>query len=57
MEYKKFKTEIFAKNPDVKEAYDKLGPQYEEIRAEIESGNYDPSLAFCKRWYKVLAKQ
>lgn len=32
-----YKKEVFAKRPEVKREYDALGPQYEVIRAEIES--------------------
>lgn len=37
MNYNDYKAKIFAERPDVKEEYDALGPQYEIIRAEIES--------------------
>ena len=37
MNYNEFKAKIFAERPEVKEEYDALGPQYEIIRAEIES--------------------
>lgn len=37
MNYNEFKAKIFAERPEVKEEYDTLGPQYEIIRAEIES--------------------
>ena len=37
MNYNDYKAKIFAERPDVKEEYDSLGPQYEIIRAEIES--------------------
>ena len=32
-----YKAQIFKERPQVKEEYDALGPQYEIIRAEIES--------------------
>ena len=37
MNFKQYKAKIFAERPEVKEEYDALGPQYEIIRAEIES--------------------
>lgn len=37
MNYKDYKAKVFAERPEVKEAYDALGPQYEIIRAEMES--------------------
>ena len=37
MNYNEYKTKAFAKNPEVKAEYDALGPQYEIIRAEIQS--------------------
>ena len=37
MNYNDYKVKIFAERPKVKEEYDALGPQYEIIRAEIES--------------------
>ena len=37
MEFKEYKAKVFSQRPDVKEAYDALSPQYEMIRAEIES--------------------
>lgn len=37
MNYNDYKSRIFAERPEVKEEYDALGPQYEIIRAEIES--------------------
>lgn len=37
MNHNEFKAKIFAERPAVKEEYNALGPQYEIIRAEIES--------------------
>ena len=37
MNFQVYKAKVFAERPDVKEEYDALGPQYEIIRAEIES--------------------
>ena len=37
MNYDSLKAKIFAERPEVKEEYDALAPQYEIIRAEIES--------------------
>ena len=37
MDFKVYKAKVFAVRPEVKEEYDVLAPQYEIIRAEIES--------------------
>ena len=37
MNYHDYKAKIFAERPEVQEEYTALGPQYEVIRAEIES--------------------
>lgn len=37
MDFKEYKAKVFAERPEVKEEYDALAPQYEIIRAEIES--------------------
>ena len=37
MDFKEYKAKVFAERPEVKEKYDALAPQYEIIRAEIES--------------------
>ena len=37
MDFKEYKEKVFAERPEVKEEYDALAPQYEIIRAEIES--------------------
>ena len=37
MDFKEYKAKVFAERPEVKEEYDVLAPQYEIIRAEIES--------------------
>lgn len=37
MNHNEFKAKMFAERPAVKEEYNALGPQYEIIRAEIES--------------------
>ena len=37
MDFKEYKAKVFAERPGVKEEYDALAPQYEIIRAEIES--------------------
>ena len=37
MDFKEYKVKVFAERPGVKEEYDALAPQYEIIRAEIES--------------------
>lgn len=37
MNLNEYKAQIFKERPQVKEEYDALGPQYEIIRAEIES--------------------
>lgn len=37
MDFKEYKAKIFAERPEVEAAYDALAPQYEIIRAEIES--------------------
>ena len=37
MRYSDYKKEVFAENPEVKEEYDRLAPQYEVIRAAIAS--------------------
>ena len=37
MNYNDYKAKIFAERPEVLEEYTALGPQYEIIRAEIES--------------------
>lgn len=37
MDFKEYKAKMFAERPGVKEGYDALAPQYEIIRAEIES--------------------
>ena len=37
MDYQDFKANLFTERPEVKEEYETLGPQYEIIRAEIES--------------------
>lgn len=37
MNFKEYKAKVFAERPEVEEAYDALAPQYEIIRAEIES--------------------
>ena len=37
MDFKEYKAKVFAERPEVKEGYDVLAPQYEIIRAEIES--------------------
>lgn len=37
MNYNDYQAKIFAERPEVKEEYDALGPQYEIIRAEIQS--------------------
>lgn len=37
MNYNDYQAKIFAECPGVKEEYDALGPQYEIIRAEIQS--------------------
>lgn len=37
MRYSDYKKEVFAENPEVKEEYDRLEPQYEVIRAAIAS--------------------
>lgn len=35
MNYNEYKAKLFQEQPEVKEEYDALGPQYEIIRAEI----------------------
>ena len=37
MNYNSIKNKTFSENPAVKAEYDQLGPQYEAIRAAIES--------------------
>lgn len=37
MDFKEYKAKVFAQRPEVKEEYDAMAPQYEIIRAEIES--------------------
>ena len=37
MNYNEYKAKAFAERPEVKAEYDALGPQYEIIRAEIQS--------------------
>lgn len=37
MDFKEYKAKVFAERPEVEAAYEALAPQYEIIRAEIES--------------------
>jgi len=37
MDYREYKKNILSEKPEVKEEYDRLGPQYEAIRAAIAS--------------------
>lgn len=37
MDYREYKNRILAEKPEVREEYERLGPQYEAIRAAVKS--------------------